>query len=222
MQAASAKTMLAAGCGSPMIAVEAENLSSAQSYKLISGAVVPRPIAWVSSLNAEGKVNLAPFSSFTFLTYDPPMIAVSIGPGTEELKDTLANVQARGEFVVNAVDVDMVRSMADSSRRYPPALSEAEDLGIALAPSCKVAAPRVAAAPLALECRAERIIDMNDRDAHRLVIGRVVVFQVAEAIWTGDRIDPFKYAPVGRIGGPLYVVPGEILRVEVSKDDQAS
>ena len=204
-----------------MIAFEAEGLTSAQSYKLISGAVVPRPIAWVSSLNAEGKINLAPFSSFTFLTYDPPMVALSIGPGTEELKDTLVNVQARGELVINAVGVDMLRPMADSSRRYRPAVSEAEDLGIAMAPSRKLATPRIAAAPLALECRVERIIDMNDRDAHRLVIARVVVFQVAEAVWAGNRIDPFKYSPVGRIGGPLYVVPGEILRMDVSKGDPA-
>ncbi len=217
-----AQAPAAPAAASPMIAIEADGLTSAQSYKLISGAVVPRPIAWVSSLNAEGKVNLAPFSSFTFLTYDPPMVAVSIGPGTEELKDTLANVQAQGEFVVNAVGVDMLRLMADSSRRYPPAVSEADALGIALAPSCAVATPRIAAAPLALECRVERIIDMNDRDAHRLVIGRVVVFQVAQSILAGDRIDPFKYSPVGRIGGPLYVVPGEILRVEVSRDERAS
>jgi flavin reductase (DIM6/NTAB) family NADH-FMN oxidoreductase RutF len=203
-----------------MIVLDAATLTPQQSYRLLAGAVTPRPIAWVSTLGPGGVVNLAPFSSYTFLAYEPPLIAISVGPGTAVLKDTLANLRANGEFVVNAVTAELVRPVAESSRRYPTGESEAEDLAIALSPCRHVAVPRVAASPIGLECLVHRIIDLNDADAHRLVIGRVVAFHIAEEIWAGDRIDPVAFAPVGRIGGPLYVRPGEIVRAEPTKDER--
>jgi flavin reductase (DIM6/NTAB) family NADH-FMN oxidoreductase RutF len=201
-----------------MITFDGAALTPQQCYKLLAGAVVPRPIAWVSTLGADGLVNLAPFSSYIFLAYDPPLVGISVGPGTSTLKDTLAHARARGEFVVNAVTAELVCLVAESSRRYPPAISEAHDLGVELAPCRQVAAPRVAASPLCLECVVHRIVDLEDADAHRLLIGRVVVFHIAEEIWMGDRIDPVAFAPVGRIGGPLYLRPGEIIRAEPTLD----
>jgi flavin reductase (DIM6/NTAB) family NADH-FMN oxidoreductase RutF len=203
-----------------MITFDAAGLTPQQSYRLLAGAVTPRPIAWVSTLGPGGAVNLAPFSSYTFLAYDPPLVAISVGPGTAALKDTLANARRNGEFVVNSVTPELVRPMAESSRRYPTGMSEAEDLAIPLSPCRHVAVPRVAASPLGLECVVHNIIDLDDADAHRLLIGRVVAFHIAEAIWTGDRIDPLAFASVGRIGGPLYVRPGEMIRVEPTQDDR--
>jgi flavin reductase (DIM6/NTAB) family NADH-FMN oxidoreductase RutF len=201
-----------------MITLDGAALTPQQCYKLLAGAVVPRPIAWVSTLGTDGLVNLAPFSSYIFLAYDPPLVGISVGPGTSTLKDTLTHARARGEFVVNAVTAELVRLVAESSRRYPAGIGEAHDLGVDLASCRQVAVPRVAASPLALECVVHRIVDLGDADAHRLLIGRVVVFHIAEEIWAGDRIDPIAFAPIGRIGGPLYVHPGQIIRAEPTTD----
>ncbi len=203
-----------------MITFDAAALTPQQAYRLLSAAVTPRPIAWVSTLDGGGLVNLAPFSSYIFLAYAPPLVGISLGPGTTTLKDTLAHARASGEFVVNAVTAELVRPVAESSRRYPPWISEAQDLGIELSPSRQVAVPRIATSPLSLECVVHRIIDLDDADEHRLLIGRVVVFHIAEEIWAGDRIDPIAFAPVGRIGGPLYVCPGEIVRAEPTADER--
>jgi flavin reductase (DIM6/NTAB) family NADH-FMN oxidoreductase RutF len=193
-----------------MIAIDARTLDGAAAYKLISATVIPRPIAWVSSLNDDGSVNLAPFSSFVFLTYDPPKIGLSIGPGTVRLKDTLRNIEARREFVVNSVSEHQLQAMAETAREFPPGVSEAIATGIALAPSLHVAPPRVQDSMIAMECVLDRIVPLEDHDAHRFVVGRVVTFQVDARVLRGNRIDPYVYRPVGRIGGPLYAMPGEI------------
>jgi len=203
-----------------MITFEAEGLGPREAYRLLAGAVTPRPIAWVSTLGPGGIVNLAPFSSYTFLAYDPPLVGVSVGPGTSVLKDTLSHARAAGEFVVNAVTAELVQLVAESSRRYPPGISEAQDLGIELSPCRRVSVPRVAPSPLSLECLVHRIVELDDADGHCLVIGRVIVFHIAAEIWAGDRIDPLAFRPVGRIGGPLYVRSGEIVRGEPTVDER--
>lgn len=200
------------------IAIGAEGLDGTAAYKLISAAVVPRPIAWVASLNDDNTVNLAPFSSYVFLTYDPPKIGISIGPGTIRLKDTLRNIERNRTFTVNSVSAQQLKAMVETSRVYPAGHSEADDLGIALVPSLNIAAPRIAASEISLECEVERIEPLNDRDAHHLVIGRVVTFQIAPEIFNVDRIDPHAYRPIGRIGGPLYAMPGDIQHVQATPD----
>jgi flavin reductase (DIM6/NTAB) family NADH-FMN oxidoreductase RutF len=196
-----------------MIVHETRALNSDSAYKLISATVTPRPIAWVSSLNAAGGVNLAPFSSYTFISYSPPKVLISIGPGTDKLKDTLVNAGARGEFCVSSVTPDFLKAMANSSFAYENGESEATELGIDLAPARLIETPFVAGAAVAMECRVDRIVEVGDDDRHRLIIGTVVCFHIDEAIWQGDRIDPAAYQALGRIGGPLYVTRGEILKM---------
>jgi flavin reductase (DIM6/NTAB) family NADH-FMN oxidoreductase RutF len=203
-----------------MIAIDAGALDGSAAYKLVTGTVTPRPIAWISTVGEGGGVNLAPFSSYVFLAYDPPLVGVSIGPGTERLKDTLRNMLASRQFVVNSVSPAQLRPMVETSRRYPPHIGEAADLGIAMAPSRSVAPPRVAASEIALECVVERVVDLGDRDAHRFVIGRIVTFQVHSAVLKGDRIDPTAFRPVGRIGGPLYAMPGALQEEMPTQDDR--
>ena len=193
------------------LAFESAKLTSDQAYKLISAAVTPRPIAWVSSRNSAGAINLAPFSSYTFISYAPPKVLISVGPGTRILKDTLVNIRATGEFCVNAVTQDLLDCVVNSAFAFPPEASEAAELRIAMTPSRLIETPFVADAAIAMECRLDRIIDVEDLDAHRLIIGTVVCFHVQPGIWTGDRIDPVLYRSLGRIGGPLYVSRGELL-----------
>lgn len=200
-----------------MISISSNGLNENQSYKLISAAVTPRPIAWTATLDTGGAVNIAPFSSYTFISYSPPKVLISVGPGTDVLKDTLINARERREFTVSAVTPELLQSVVDSSHAFPPGHSETAELGIAMARSSEIETPYVADAQVAMECRLDRIMDVGDDHAHRLIIGDVVCFHIAEELWRGDRIDPVAYASLGRIGGPLYVTRGEILRAQVSQ-----
>jgi len=199
-----------------MIVIPTQDLDETRSYKLISAAVTPRPIAWTATLSPDGGVNLAPFSSFTFISYFPAKVLISIGPGTDVLKDTLANAMARGEFSISSVTLELLQPMVASSHPFPAGVSEAATIDIPLAPASIIATPFVRDAAVAMECRVDRIIEVGDAHAHRLIIGDVVCFHVAEALWQGDRIDPVAYASLGRIGGPLYVTRGDVIRAQVS------
>jgi flavin reductase (DIM6/NTAB) family NADH-FMN oxidoreductase RutF len=194
-----------------MLAIRTESLEDRQAYKLISAVVTPRPIAWVSTRNNAGAINLAPYSSFTFISSAPPKVLVSVGPGLDALKDTLSNVSERGEFCVSSVTLEFLQAMVASSSTYGSHESEAEALGIAMRQASLIGTPFVEGAAVAMECRLDRIIEVQDREAHRLVIGTVVCFHVQPQIWQGDHIDPNGYRPVGRIGGPHYVKSGELL-----------
>jgi len=194
-----------------LLQFSSDTLDENQSYKLISAIVTPRPIAWVASLNPEGAVNLAPFSSYTFISYNPAKILISVGPGVDVLKDTLVNIQARGEFTVSSVTPEFLQSMVDSSFAYDNGESEAEILGITLEQASRVSTPFVAGVVAAMECTLDRIMEVGDRDRHRLIIGTIACFHVDAAIWNTDRIDPKRYRPLGRIGGPLYQERGEIV-----------
>src|SRR5438132_867792 len=143
-------------------------------YKLLISSVVPRPIAWVSSVDAAGVRNLAPFSYFMAITDDPPTIAFSSsfhGAGTDGKKDTLRNVEATREFVVNVVDDALAAQMNLTSGEYPPEVDEFELAGLAVAPATRVQPPRVAEAPIAMECRLDRIVPVGRAN---LVLGRIV------------------------------------------------
>jgi flavin reductase (DIM6/NTAB) family NADH-FMN oxidoreductase RutF len=175
-------------------------------YKLLISSVVPRPIAWVSSVDAAGVRNLAPFSYFMAITDDPPTIAFSCsyrGAGADGKKDTLRNVEAVREFVVNVVDDDRAAQMNVTSGDYPPEVDEFETAGLAVAPGARVKAPRVADAPISMECRLDRIVPVGRAN---LVLGRIVYVHVRDDLFdpaTG-RVDMHRLRPVGRLCGNLY------------------
>jgi flavin reductase (DIM6/NTAB) family NADH-FMN oxidoreductase RutF len=186
-------------------------LSPIAVYKLLIGCVVPRPIAWVSSIDAAGVPNLAPFSFFMGVTGTPPTIAFSSGPRGGEggpargKKDTLANVETAGDFVVNVVDDARAEQMNLTSGDYAPEVDEFALVGLTAAPSVEVKAPRVAEAPISLECRVAQIIPVG-HGPHHLVLGEIVYFHVRDDLYdpaTG-RIDMHRLQPVGRLAGNLY------------------
>lgn len=197
-----------------MIDIEAERLSAAAAYKLLVGVVVPRPIAWVSTLNEAGRVNLAPFSCYTFVSNDPPMLAVSVGRRNGSPKDTARNARHWGEFVVNVVDEALVEPMHRSSAEHAPDRSEAEQLAIQLQPSLSVRPPRVAAAPVAMECRLEQVIEFGNLHS-QLLVGRIVRFRIAEQLYRDGKIDTVRLKPLARLGGPHYARLGEIVTMPV-------
>jgi flavin reductase (DIM6/NTAB) family NADH-FMN oxidoreductase RutF len=198
--------------------LDPQTLPTHDIYRLLIGCVVPRPIAWVSSLSESGVANLAPFSFFMGVCGDPPTIAFSSGRRVGEKKDTVHNLEATGDFVVNIVDDDLAEQMNRTSGEYPPEVDEFALTGLTPAPSVKVQAPRVAEAPISLECRVAQIIPVG-RGPHSLVLGEIVYFHVRDTLYHNGRIDMHALRPVGRLAGHLYSHVHDIFEMKRPVDD---
>jgi flavin reductase (DIM6/NTAB) family NADH-FMN oxidoreductase RutF len=190
--------------------IAAETLDREAAYKIVTGAVVPRPIAWVTTLNPGGGVNLAPFSAFTFVSSFPPMLGFNVGLRGGQRKDTGINIHALGEYVVNLGDDTMIEAIHRSSIDYPPEVSETEELGLRTAPSVRVKPPRLADAPISMECRLHQVLSFG-KTGGQFMVGEVVLFHIRDDIISGGKIDTAKMRPVCRIAGPNYAGLGEIV-----------
>ena len=176
-------------------------------YRLLNSVVVPRPIAWVSSRSAAGVDNLAPHSFFTVACAAPPIVQfTSIGH-----KDSLRNAEATGEFVVNLTPEPLFEQVNATSIDAPPDVSEFDHCGIAREPSLRVAPPRVAASPVALECVLHDTLPIADCT---VVLGRVVHIAIAQDAMRDGRPAIDLLAPLARLGGREWSTIGEVLRIE--------
>ncbi len=193
--------------------ISAAGLAPEATYKLVTGIVVPRPIAWVTTLSDSGGVNLAPFSAFTFVSTRPPMIGINVGRKAGIVKDTAHNIHARGEFVVHIADDSLVEPVHLSAIEYPPDVSEVDELGLATTPSRLVATPRLAAAPISLECRLHRAIGFGDTGSE-FIVGEVVLFHIRDELIANGKIDTEKLRPLCRLGGPRYATLGSIITMK--------
>jgi flavin reductase (DIM6/NTAB) family NADH-FMN oxidoreductase RutF len=162
-------------------------------YRLLTALVTPRPIAWVSSRSPEGVDNLAPHSFFTVVCADPPMVAFS----SVGRKDTLRNVTATGEFVVNLTSAALTEQVNLTGTDFPAELSEFDTVGLRREPSARVAPPRVADAPAVLECVVHTLLELGDST---LVIGRVLTAAVAEEVLVDGHPDISLLRPMARLG----------------------
>jgi flavin reductase (DIM6/NTAB) family NADH-FMN oxidoreductase RutF len=180
-----------------------------EMYRFLISAVVPRPIAFVSTRAVDGTVNLAPFSYFNAISSTPPLIGISIVDRPGDAKDTLLNVRATGEFVVNLVCEPMLAAMAKTAGDWPSGTNEFEIAGLTPAPSERVAPPYVLESPLQLECRLHREIPLGNAF---LVVGEIVLARVSDLALTEGRVDPVKLAPVGRLGGEFYSLMREVVK----------
>ena len=189
--------------------VDALGLNTAEAYRLLVGCVVPRPIAWITTVDANGRVNAAPFSSYNYVATDPPMLAVNITSKGDGLKDTARNIRESREFVVNVADVSTMTAMHASASEYPPDVSETDALNIELLPSKYVRPPRIAASPVQMECRLDQFIALG-KGRNTLYIGEVVAFHLSTDIYDGQRVDSVAMNPIARLGGPYYSALGEI------------
>lgn len=174
--------------------------------RLLNSLVVPRPIAWVTSLDGHGRRNLAPFSYFNLVSRIPPIVVISITGA----KDTLANVQARGEFVVNVATRDLAEQMVMSSAVLEPHVDEVEHVGLRTVPSSTVTVPRLEAARAALECVLHRVERIGDGT---LVFGVVQHVHVSDDVMRDGRVITEVLMPVGRLGGSEYCLVAETLRI---------
>jgi flavin reductase (DIM6/NTAB) family NADH-FMN oxidoreductase RutF len=187
--------------------IDVSRVSVLEAYQVLVGVVTPRPIAWVTSVNPEGQVNLAPFSFFNAFGANPPVVVFSpVVRRDGARKDTLRNVEATGEFVLNAAVESLAEQVNLSSKELPYGQSEVELAGLHLVPSQKVRPPRVAEAPAHLECKVLQIIPLgNGPSAANLVIGEVVLIHVADSVLDEKgRVDPRKLRTIARLGGDYY------------------
>lgn len=171
-------------------------------YKLVTGLVVPRPIAWVTSLDEQGRVNLAPYSFFNVMGSDPPVVA--FGPGDRPdgtPKDTAGNIPAGADFTVNLVSHELAGVMNATATEFPPELAEPQLLQIALEPGLQVRTPRVQRSPAALECREVQTILIGRT---RIILGEVLGVTVRhDAVLDAEKhyIDTAALDLIGRLGG---------------------
>lgn len=176
-------------------------------YRLLNSVVIPRPIAWVSSRSAAGVDNLAPHSFFTVACTDPPIVQfTSVGR-----KDSLANVEATREFVVNFTPEPQFEAVNATSINAPPDVSEFDHVGIAREPSLRVAPPRVAESPVAIECVLHDTLPLGDCT---VVLGRVVHVAIAEETMRDGRPAADLLRPLARLGGRQWATLGELLEID--------
>ena len=187
--------------------VDPSSTEARNIYKLLIGSVVPRPIAFVSSLSSGGVLNLAPFSFFTVVSANPPVICFSPMNRTsgDPHKDTRRNIEATGEFVVNVVSEDFAGAMNLCSGEYPPDVDEFVMSGLTPIPSVRVKPARVAESRVQMECRLLQVVPVSEQPLGGcLVLGEVLLFHVDDAIVQNYSIDPDKLCAIGRMGGPTY------------------
>ena len=176
-----------------------------ERYKLLISFVLPRPIAWVTTIGPTGTVNAAPFSFFNVFAEDPPLVMFAINKRPDgRFKDTWTNIQRSGQFVVNLTDEPLARAMHDSSGDFPSDIGEPDYLGLEIAPSVDIEPPRLADAPWSLECRTWQVI--NVKDDRQLIIGEGLRFHIRDELWDPKamRVHMEKYHPIGRMFADRY------------------
>ena len=182
-------------------------------YKILSGAILPRPIALVTTLNAEGRPNAAPFSFFGVLDHDPAVVALGISRHPDgRLKDTVANIRETGEFIVHIPDRALAEAVEITASPVGPEIDELSLAGLEHQPGQTVASPRILSAPVALECHLHSTVPIST--TREILIGRIsAAFIRAEAV--GDRlhIDPRQIDAIGRLGGKNYCSTRDLFAV---------
>ncbi|MDW8325683.1 MAG: flavin reductase family protein [Anaerolineales bacterium] len=197
-----------------MTSIFPQDLQPRDVYRLLISIVVPRPIAWVSSLGADGSLNLAPFSFFNAVAGNPPTVMFSVGQRQGVPKDTLRNVRETGEFVLNVVDEALAEKMNLTSGEYAYEVNEFERAGLTPLASMLVKPPRVAEAAVTMECRATQIVPVQDT-TYTMVLGQVQVFHVREGLLRPNgAVDATLLKPVARLSGDEYATLGTVFEMK--------
>lgn len=210
--AAVVRRRLAAGRNTMI--VKLADLSHRERYAWMIASIIPRPIAWISTLSSDGVRNLAPFSFFNGICSDPPTVSIAIGRKRGGVrKDTLTNIEETGELVINIVPERLTEAMVASSGEYPSDVDEFEVAGVTAADSTDVRVPRVAEAELSFEAMLDRIIEVGEQPT-ALVLATLLTIHCSDAILDDDHLpDASKLSPVSRLGGQDYATLGTFVRI---------
>jgi flavin reductase (DIM6/NTAB) family NADH-FMN oxidoreductase RutF len=182
-----------------------EKMSGLERYRLLLATVLPRPIAWVTTRDVAGAINAAPFSFFNVFGSDPATVGIGIGSkGPAEPKDTRANIRANEQFVVNLVPFALAEQMRVTSIAFPKGVEEPKEAGLSLVPSVRVGVPRIAEAPVSIECTFMQEIALG---SFSLVLGKILMVHVRDVAVidaTRQHVDAEKLDLIGRMEGGWY------------------
>ncbi|MFZ3588802.1 flavin reductase family protein [Bacillus sp. DJP31] len=190
--------------------IRPDTLEWQNAYKLLVGSILPRPIAFVSTIDEKGIPNLAPFSFFTAICADPMLICFSPMRKAEtgEKKDTLVNIETTKEFVINIVSSSVAEQMNETSKAFDPSIDEFDVTGLTKVKSQTVQPPRVKECRVHLECTLHEVLHFGDHPgAGSLVIGKVQYVHVDDELYYDGKIDTTKLDPIGRLAGHMYTSP---------------
>lgn len=188
--------------------LDPQSVAPRDFYRLMIGAIIPRPIAFVSTVDADGRLNVAPFSYFAPLASKPPLLGVSINDRAGGPKDTLANARSEGELVVNIVNEPMLERMVMTSGEWAHDIDEFGVAGLTPVPSERVKPPRVGESPIQFECRLDREVSLGNTT---LVIAEILLVHVADEVMRDGLVDPGLLHAVGRLGGDGYTIVREVV-----------
>jgi flavin reductase (DIM6/NTAB) family NADH-FMN oxidoreductase RutF len=197
-----------------MISIVPSDLEPRAAYRLLISAVVPRPIGWTSTIGVDSSLNLAPFSFFNAISNAPLTVMISVGQRKGKPKDTLRNAQETGEFVINIVNEDLAVAMNETSGEWAYEVNEFDRAGVTPAASIDVKPPRVAEAPLALECRVTQIVPVIDT-TYTLILGHVLRFHIrSDVLRPNGLVDATLLKPVARLSGDEYATLGRVFEMK--------
>lgn len=194
-----------------------DELHQKEVYKLLTGLIIPRPIAWVSTINEEGIPNLAPFSYFNAVGDDPPHVMFSVSRTGNVNKDTLNNILNNKEFVVNMVTEDLAEKMNATANPLQPHESEFDFANIQKGISTKVKPPLVAESPVSMECVLVHHYNLENHKngGSTIIIGQIIHFHINDSILLDNfYIDLEKYQPISRLSGSNYAKLGELFTIK--------
>lgn len=200
-----------------MLSFDPNEISERQNYKFLIGTIIPRPIAFVTSIDENNIINGAPFSYFNVVSSNPPMISVAVQRKNGEMKDTARNIVKNKEFVVHIVDQENVEQVNETAANLPHHESELKRANLTAVPSEKVSVPGVKEAKVRFECVLEQAVELGDDGdvGVDLLIGKIVHYHIDETIYQDDqRIDAEKLAAVSRLAGNNYAKIGEIFEIK--------
>jgi len=192
-----------------VLEIDPAQLDRRAAYKLMISLIVPRPIAWVSTISPGGSLNLAPFSYFNGISSHPPIVMIAVGARRGERKDTWRNIEQTREFAISVVVPELVDAMVLSSGEFPPEVDEFKEAGVTPFYSTRIKPPRIAESPVSLECTLEKIVEVA---GSALILGRVVLYHVREDLLVEGSVDPRKLMPVARLGDDFYSHLGEVFQ----------
>ena len=204
-----------------MLSIDPMDNTERENYKLLTGSIIPRPIAFVTSVADDGTINGAPFSYFNIVSSNPPMISLSIQRQQGKQKDTARNILAGKEFVVHIVDEQNVEKVNETAASLPADQSEISLANLTLVDSDKVNIPGVKEAKVRFECSLEHSIELggvSDQPGADLIIGKILQYHIDETIIFDDKkIDPYKLQAVSRLAGINYAKVGEVFPIKRPK-----
>lgn len=199
-----------------LLSIDPNTNTERDNYKLLIGSIIPRPIAFVTSLSEDGVVNAAPFSYFNIVSSNPPMVSVSFQRQKGTLKDSAKNIKEQKEFVVHIVDENIVNQVNETAANLQPDESEIERTNLSTISSDKISVPGIEESKVRFECVLEHGVELggDNEPGCDLLIGKIVQFHIAKDIYYDGKIDPRKLNAVSRLAGHDYATIGDIFTIK--------